>query len=440
MLDDKYIGLSLAVCSSLAIGTSFIITKKGLNDAARRDSPYGNASDDRAYLRNPIWWAGMATLVLGEVANFAAYTFAPPILVTPLGALTVLIGAVLASILLKEELGHLGRIGCTLSLAGSLIIVLHAPEDKPIQTVDEILNYALQPAFMLYCFCVLVFSFIMIFAVAPRYGRRDPVVYISICSLVGSVSVMSIKGFGIAVKLTLSGNNQFTHPSTYVFMIVTGVCIMVQMNYFNKALDLFSTNVVNPLYYVGFTTCTIVASIILFQGFNTTDTANSVSLVTGFIIIFIGVHLLNISRKPDVPPPPSPTSGEPHPLPHEHGFVNSRLSLSGGGRLSIDSTWSREAAPLSAGGHGRRTSAGARGLSGFTYPSRLGDEEQANGGVGLTRLREDPKEEDVSDDSDADERTGLRSGGRSPMGGASGGGHRSLARGSAPSTPVVTGR
>lgn len=28
MLDDKYIGLLLAVSSSLAIGTSFIITKK----------------------------------------------------------------------------------------------------------------------------------------------------------------------------------------------------------------------------------------------------------------------------------------------------------------------------------------------------------------------------------------------------------------------------
>jgi hypothetical protein len=29
---------------------------------------------------------------LGEVANFAAYAFAPAILVTPLGALSVLIG------------------------------------------------------------------------------------------------------------------------------------------------------------------------------------------------------------------------------------------------------------------------------------------------------------------------------------------------------------
>lgn len=53
--------------------------------------------------------------------------------------------AVLASVLLDEELGHLGIIGCALCLGGSLIIVLHAPEDKAVTTVDEILHYALRP-------------------------------------------------------------------------------------------------------------------------------------------------------------------------------------------------------------------------------------------------------------------------------------------------------
>lgn len=95
----------------------------------------------------------------------------------------------------------------------------------------------------MYVLTVLVFTLIMIYAVAPRYGRKNPLVYVSICSLVGSVSIMSIKGFGVALKLTFGGNNQFTHPSTYVFAIVIVVCIMVQMNYFNKALDIFSTNV-----------------------------------------------------------------------------------------------------------------------------------------------------------------------------------------------------
>jgi len=73
MVDDKYIGLALAVSSSLAIGTSFIITKKGLNDAAN-SSTYTAASDNYSYFKNPVWWAGMATMVLGEIANFAAYT------------------------------------------------------------------------------------------------------------------------------------------------------------------------------------------------------------------------------------------------------------------------------------------------------------------------------------------------------------------------------
>lgn len=43
------------------------------------------------YLREPIWWAGLLTMVIGEIANFAAYAFAPAILVTPLGALSIII-------------------------------------------------------------------------------------------------------------------------------------------------------------------------------------------------------------------------------------------------------------------------------------------------------------------------------------------------------------
>lgn len=263
-------------------------------DAADRGG-MANASDSHSYLANPIWLAGMFTMIIGEVANFAAYTFAPPILVTPLGALSVLIGAVLASFILKEELGRLGRVGCTLCLVGTVIIVVNAPEDKEIQTVDEILNYALQTPFLTYCLFVLGFATWMIWRMVPRYGKRTPLVYLSICSLVGSISVMSVKGFGVALKLTLDGNNQFTHPSTYCFAIVVVVCILVQMNYFNKALDQFSTNIVNPIYYVMFTTSTIFASFLLFRGFNTNGAAPAVSLLGGFVVIFMGVYLLNMN-------------------------------------------------------------------------------------------------------------------------------------------------
>jgi drug/metabolite transporter (DMT)-like permease len=56
-----------------------------------------------------------------------------------------LFSAVLASFLLKEKLGRIGKIGWALCLLGSIIIVLHAPEDKEVKTVDEILGYAMHP-------------------------------------------------------------------------------------------------------------------------------------------------------------------------------------------------------------------------------------------------------------------------------------------------------
>ncbi|KAG7133652.1 magnesium transporter NIPA4 like protein [Verticillium longisporum] len=275
MLEEKYIGLALAIASSLAIGVSFVITKKGLMHAEERHG---------------------FEVVLGEICNFAAYAFAPAILVTPLGALSVLIGAVLGSYFLNEQLGILGRLGSAICLLGAVIIVLHAPPDEDIQTIDQILHYAIQPGFLFYVFAVSVFAIVMIYKVAPVYGRKSPLIYLLICSTVGSVSVMSVKAFGIALKLTFAGHNQFSHPSTYVFMILTTVCILTQMNYFNKALAHFPTNIVNPLYYVTFTTFTLCASFILFSGFNTTDVVNTLSLLSGFLTTFAGVYLLNLSR------------------------------------------------------------------------------------------------------------------------------------------------
>jgi hypothetical protein len=62
---------------------------QGLLHASER---HGFEGEGFSYLKSPIWWAGVITLGIGEVANFAAYAFAPAILVTPLGALSVLIG------------------------------------------------------------------------------------------------------------------------------------------------------------------------------------------------------------------------------------------------------------------------------------------------------------------------------------------------------------
>lgn len=116
------LGLSTDACtarslrSSIFIGSSFIIKKKGLRRAGSSGVRAGKwscvwasaactptvcctacsqrcaeavwmvrfaGSGGYSYLLEPLWWAGMLTMVVGEVANFAAYAFAPAILVTP---------------------------------------------------------------------------------------------------------------------------------------------------------------------------------------------------------------------------------------------------------------------------------------------------------------------------------------------------------------------
>lgn len=57
----------------------------------------------------------------------------------------MLFSAIFASIFLKEKLDATGKVGCLLSLVGALLIVLHAPEDKEVTSIDELLFYALQP-------------------------------------------------------------------------------------------------------------------------------------------------------------------------------------------------------------------------------------------------------------------------------------------------------
>jgi drug/metabolite transporter (DMT)-like permease len=88
-------------------------------------------------------------MLLGEIANFAAYAFAPAILVTPLGAVSIIISAVLAHIILREKLHIFGILGCALCVVGSTTIVLHAPQEREIDSVIEVWNLATEPGALL---------------------------------------------------------------------------------------------------------------------------------------------------------------------------------------------------------------------------------------------------------------------------------------------------
>lgn len=149
--------------------------------------------------------------------------------------------------------------------------------------------------FILYALFSISFAIYLIFAVASQYGQTNILVYIAICSLVGSLSVMACKGLSIAIKLTLSGSSQLLNPLAWFFLVAVATCITIQMNYLNKALDIFNTSIVTPIYYVMFTTLTIIASAILFQEWKVlhNPVKDIVGTLCGFTTIVFGVFLLH---------------------------------------------------------------------------------------------------------------------------------------------------
>ncbi|KAL8128461.1 hypothetical protein V2J09_017616 [Rumex salicifolius] len=306
MVSENSVGLILAVSSSSFIGTSFILKRKGLLRAAASGTPAGYGG--YTYLLEPLWWAGMATMIVGEVANFVAYVYAPAVLVTPLGAMSIIISAILAHFLLKERLSLLGVMGCVCCIVGSVVIVLHAPQEESPSSVLQVWALATELAFLVYVVASISVVATLILHFQPLFGHSNVLVYLGICSLIGSLTVVSIKAIGIALKLTLEGRNQFVYPQTWFFLTVAAICVVTQLNYLNKALDTFNAAIVSPIYYVMFTTLTIAANAIMFKDWSGQNASSIASELCGFITVLSGSIILHATRDQEQPNSSGPGS------------------------------------------------------------------------------------------------------------------------------------
>lgn len=291
MVNSYLTGLFLAIISTLFIGCSFIFKKVGLIRLSNRGLRAGRGGF--GYLKDWVWWMGLIFMGVGELANFTAYAFAPASLVTPLGALSVLISSLLAHKYLKENLNILSKLGCALAIIGSTVIVLHAPKEGKVDTLDDISYMLAQPLFIAYFMLVIFGSSLLIVIFVPRYGNTNVLVYIGICSIIGSLSVISCKGLGIGLRQTFDGDSQLTRSLFWILLLSVVITVSIQMNYLNKALDIFDTSIVTPIYYVFFTTFVLIASAILYKEWQSMTIENVIGNLCGFATIIIGIFLLN---------------------------------------------------------------------------------------------------------------------------------------------------
>ena len=227
----KPVGIGLAVGSGVFIGVSFVLKKFGL---LRANEKYNEvAGEGYGYLKNFWWWTGMILMIIGEILNFVAYAFTDAILVTPLGALSVVIAAILSSIFLKERLSLVGKVGCFLCIVGSVVIVMNAPHSSSVSDIQQMQSYFITPGFLTYAGIILVGSAVTAIWIAPKYGNKNMLVYISICSWIGGLSVASTQGLGAAIIAWIGGKPQYKEWFLWVLFVFVIGTLLTEIIYLN---------------------------------------------------------------------------------------------------------------------------------------------------------------------------------------------------------------
>lgn len=233
----KVIGITLAISSGLFIGTSFVIKKVGLLKANVKYNE--EAGEGYGYLKNLWWWLGMTLMIIGEICNFVAYSFVDAILVTPMGALSVVVTTILSAIFLKERLSFVGKIGCFNCIVGATIIALNAPQQSSVSDIQQMQHYVIAPGFLSYAGVIILVSLFVALWAGPRYGKRSMFVYISVCSLVGGLSVVATQGLGASILAQIRGESQFKNWFIYVLLFFVIGSLLTEIIYLN--VSYFST-------------------------------------------------------------------------------------------------------------------------------------------------------------------------------------------------------
>ena len=260
-----------------------------LNNDHAADEVVGSQrqSNDTRYLSDKWWWLGMAIMLFGETGNFAAYGFAPAILVAPLGTVTLISNALIAPIFLGERLYNKDIGGIVFVVIGTAIMLaVSSQTNEPSLSPDDLIHAMLQFQFIVYFIFTFGFAVFLITMSYSRMAKKFIFVDLLIVSIFGGYTVLATKGLSSMLKTSFV--TIFTHWITYFLIIVLLVTAVMQVQYLNRALALFDSVEVIPTNFVLFTSSSIIGSSIMYNDLKHT---NSLALL-GVISMFFGVSLI----------------------------------------------------------------------------------------------------------------------------------------------------
>jgi hypothetical protein len=142
-----------------------------------------------------------------------------------------------------------GKVACFLCIVGSVVIVMNAPQESSVATIQEMQDFVIHPGFLAYAGVILVGAAVVAIWLGPKYGNKNMLVYISICSWVGGLSVVATQGLGAAIVAQAGGTPQFNQWFLYVLLVFVIGTLLTEIIYLNVR---YSMSIIsNPVFADG---------------------------------------------------------------------------------------------------------------------------------------------------------------------------------------------
>ena len=110
------------------------------------------------------------------------------------------------------------RTPCIVASKNSINLLL-GPKEETVGQIKEFQKLFLAPGFLSYISVLITISLVIVFYFAPKYGKTNMIWYITVCSLIGGISVSVTTGLGAAIVQTAMGDNQVCS----ILSIVVGI-------------------------------------------------------------------------------------------------------------------------------------------------------------------------------------------------------------------------
>ena len=264
------VGVVLSVIADVIIAVSLNVQK-----TAHMRNEGADGKPVKGMLKLPLWWLGLLLNVGGELGNMLAYGFAPASVVAPVGSVGVVANEVIAVLFLKEPFRWRDAAGLVAIVGGVVLIIVAVPED-PVDLNAVVLQreYYARPAaygYLIGLWCAVV---LFLVHVEPRYAQKSVLVWLLLCSMISSTTVIAARGFSSMLTQAVGGDCAGAHCvgdelfppcrltlAHYLFWVLLAIIVTTAIwsaYFLNRAMMIFGNTEVVPVYYCTFTLASIV--------------------------------------------------------------------------------------------------------------------------------------------------------------------------------------